>query len=272
LAEDRFKALPIIAMTALAMARDAEETQAAGMNDHVTKPVDPEALFACLLKWLPKTEIAAATQQPAEILHVYAQELLALKHLQALEGIKRIGGKEEAYRKQLKRFREHYANAATELERLLQSEQMSEAEAYCHSLKGVTGNIGAQALFESISGIDNNLKQHKHPAPEILEQFRERLQNVMSDIDSLASMPASVTMAAEPLSDEALKVRLDRLMAMLESDYGAAETLLNEIRMGVVGSPVEEDMNKIAAQMDVFEIDLALALLQQLSDKYSTHR
>jgi PAS domain S-box-containing protein len=275
---DRFKELPIIAMTALAMARDAEETQAAGMNDHVTKPVDPEALFACLLKWLPKSETSIAVEQPADTLQalpgntVYSQELLALEHLQVLEGIKRIGGREEAYRKQLKRFREHYPNAATELERLLQAQQISEAEAYCHSLKGVSGNIGAQALYECISGIDNTLKQQKNPAPESIEQFRELLQKVMSDIDSLASMPASVTMAAEQLSDEVLKVKLGRLMTFLETDYGAAETLLNELRMGVVGSPIEEDVNKIAAQMDIFEIDQALALSQQLLDNYSTNQ
>jgi hypothetical protein len=85
-------------------------------------------------------------------------------------------------------------------------------------------------------------------------------------------MPASVTMAAEQLSDEVLKVKLGRLMTFLETDYGAAETLLNELRMGVVGSPIEEGVNKIAAQMDIFEIDQALALSQQLLDNYSTNQ
>ena len=278
LAGDRFKDLPIIAMTALAMARDAEETQAAGMNDHVTKPVDPEALFACLLKWLPKADATVSAQKPSAIpqaLQVngaYSQELLALANLQALEGIKRIGGREEAYRKQLKRFREHYVNAVTELQRLLEAQQLNEAEAYCHSLKGVTGNIGAQGLYECICDLDNSLKQQKNPTPDKLEQFRHLLQKVMLDIDSLATSPASVTMAAERLSDAAVIAKLVRLLVVLESDFGAAETLMNELRTGVVGSSVEEDVNRIAAQMDVFEIDQALVSLQQLLDKSSTNR
>ncbi len=48
----RFAALPIIAMTALAMAQDAERSNAAGMNDHVTKPIAPDQLMATLAKWV----------------------------------------------------------------------------------------------------------------------------------------------------------------------------------------------------------------------------
>jgi two-component system sensor histidine kinase/response regulator len=48
-----FERLPILAMTANAMAGDRERSLAAGMNDHVTKPIDPDALFDALLRWLP---------------------------------------------------------------------------------------------------------------------------------------------------------------------------------------------------------------------------
>ncbi len=54
--DPRFKDLPIIAMTAHAMAGDQEKSTAAGMNDHVTKPIDPNQLFATLARWIAARE------------------------------------------------------------------------------------------------------------------------------------------------------------------------------------------------------------------------
>ena len=56
--------IPIIAMTAHAMAGDEEKSLAAGMNGHVTKPIDPDQLFAALQKWILPREKRAADRQP----------------------------------------------------------------------------------------------------------------------------------------------------------------------------------------------------------------
>ena len=63
--DGRFGDLPIIAMTAHAMAGDREQSLQAGMNDHVTKPIDPDALFAVLLRWVRPGEREAVTSSPA---------------------------------------------------------------------------------------------------------------------------------------------------------------------------------------------------------------
>ena len=56
----RFASLPIIAMTANAMASDREMCLDAGMNDHVAKPIDPDKLFGALLRWIPPRAASAS--------------------------------------------------------------------------------------------------------------------------------------------------------------------------------------------------------------------
>jgi PAS domain S-box-containing protein len=270
---ERFASLPIIAMTALAMARDAEESQAAGMNDHVTKPVEPERLFSCLSKWLPAaatnafSEKATSHSAPMPTQNAYSADLLSLHSLQVIEGIRRIGGKEIAYRKQLKRFREHYANAIDQLQRLLQADNLVQAENYCHSLKGVAGNIGANTLYRAIAAVDTLLKQQELPAAEQIRELHDLLQQVMTDIDSLSPPPAPSAIVAERLSPEAVAAKIAQLTTALESDLGAADALLTDLRQGTADSNLEADIAVIAAEIDAFNIDQALALLAALQQR-----
>ncbi len=265
---ERFANLPIIAMTALAMAQDAEQSQAAGMNDHVTKPVAPERLMAALLKWVHLPADRVITFQPTAKAIVTAPEfppdLLALSSLDTPEGVRRIGGKAQAYRKQLRRFREHYADAASHLQRLVAAQDQSAAEDYSHALKGVTGNLGAVALYAKVTDINLQLKQGAMPSDADLDAMRTLLLQVIADIDSLATpLPAPVA-ASSPLSAGEIMARLTQLAHALEYDLGVAEGLLTHLRSGVVGHAIEPAIGEIAARADVFAIDEALALVTAL--------
>ncbi len=267
---ERYAKLPIIAMTALAMAQDVEQSRAAGMNDHVTKPIAPDRLMAALAKWVqlpvgrtgkPASMAAAAAPQAGEL----PADLLALTSLDAREGVRRIGGKADAYRKQLRRFREHYPDAVAQLQRLATQQSLRQAEEYCHALKGVTGNIGARALYEQVAAIDSRLKQGELPEAAELERLQALLRQVLRDIDNLDSGAVVATTSAYPtLTPELLRDRLQRLAHALEYDLGAAEPLLAELRAGVAGTPLESEVAAIAALVDVFDIDVALARLRAL--------
>jgi HPt (histidine-containing phosphotransfer) domain-containing protein len=192
---------------------------------------------------------------------------LSLHSLQVIEGIRRIGGKEIAYRKQLKRFREHYANAIDQLQRLLQADNLVQAENYCHSLKGVAGNIGANTLYRAIAAVDTLLKQQELPAAEQIRELHDLLQQVMTDIDSLSPPPAPSAIVAERLSPEAVAAKIAQLTTALESDLGAADALLTDLRQGTADSNLEADIAVIAAEIDAFNIDQALALLAALQQR-----
>ncbi|HXP97162.1 MAG TPA: response regulator, partial [Telmatospirillum sp.] len=269
---ERFATLPIIAMTALAMAHDAEKSQAAGMNDHVTKPIVPERLLSALVKWIHLPQDRMATARPFAVTASAAVEfpadLAALGSLDAREGVRRIGGRLESYRKQLRRFREHYPDAVAELRRMVRENRLGNAEDYCHALKGVCGNIGAVALYEKTVEIDSRLRQGEVPDDASLEEMRVLLAYVMADIDSLAVLPA--TAAAEPrvvLSRTEIGDRLERLRRALEYDLGEAEGLLAELRGGLAGDVNEPVLTEISAKADIFAIDEALALVDVLRER-----
>ncbi len=269
---ERFAELPIIAMTALAMSQDAEKSREAGMSDHVTKPVDPERLMAVLGKWTrpPKTgrDVPQEAVPAAMVLPEFPPELLALASLDAQQGIRRIGGKVEAYRKQLRRFREHYPDAVAELSRLAAEQGARQAEEYCHALKGVSGNLGATAFYASVSAVDALLKQGRLPDAAQLEEMRQRLQEIMADIDSLAAAGGTVPAPpSTPLSREEVLERLEQLAQALQYDLGAADPVLGELRAGASGQEIEPALREIAAKTDVFAIDEALELVSVLRQR-----
>jgi HPt (histidine-containing phosphotransfer) domain-containing protein len=182
--------------------------------------------------------------------------------------VRRIGGKVDAYVRQLKRFRERYSDAVHELQRQITYRGMQQAEDYCHALKGVSGNIGAQSLFECITQIDAELKLGQMPQPGQFSRMSELLQAVMRDIDSLpkatTAMPVAGAPPAAPLSARQVREKIARLAEVLENDIGAAEAALTELRSGVTGSALEPAINEIAAKIDNFAIDDALELLARL--------
>jgi len=271
---ERFASLPIIAMTALAMAQDVEKSLAAGMNDHITKPMDPERLISSLTKWIhipPSSSTKTVLNSTAKSESTYSNELQLLTSLDARQGIRRIGGKEDAYRKQLSRFREHYSEADIRLQQLISEDKTQKAEDYCHALKGVSGNIGAVQLFDSVSRIDAQLKQGQRPDPVQLNLLQQHLRQVINEIDSLSNPVTETSISmANSLSHDEILGRLDKLAHALEYDLGAAEPLLTEIRANLLGHEVESLVGDIVAKTDIFAIDEALALLTTLRNRLQT--
>ena len=273
---ERFASLPIIAMTALAMAQDVDKSLAAGMNDHITKPMDPDRLMSALAKWVhPSTNSSSAvfTGQAASVTQNYSNDLQLLTSLDVRQGIRRIGGREDAYRKQLYRFRKHYADADIKLQQLINEYQIQKAEDYCHSLKGVSGNIGAVRLFDSVSRIDAQLKQGQQPEPAELNIMQQHLRQVMNDIDSLTNPVAELSIQpTNSLSRGEVLGLLDKLAYSLEYDLGAAEPLLTEIRANLRGHDLESLVGEIVTKTDIFAIDEALVLLTILRNRLQSEK
>ena len=147
---DRHKQLPILAMTAHAMKGEAEKSLAAGMNEHITKPIDPFVLYTALIKHIHQKEISI--QQTSGDALPYQIEGINLQ-----DGLYRLGNKRASYEKLLKSYASVYGNISEECDQLLRDKQIKSIAAYFHTLSGITGNLGAQALHSRLAPLSSKL-------------------------------------------------------------------------------------------------------------------
>ena len=155
-ADARFDKLPILAMTAHAMSGDRERSLKAGMNDHITKPIDPDRLMAALIRWMPATPgagpklvIAPVNLNPTE--DGVPDHLLPFNIQAALI---RTNGKPKLLRKLMLRFRDQYTSAGSDLREHIAKGRFEEAERLAHSLKSVAAMLEAGSLAEASSLVE----------------------------------------------------------------------------------------------------------------------
>ena len=145
----RFSALPIIAMTAHATIEERQRCLAAGMNDHVSKPIDPAMLFATVGRFYrpltPSVSPSAGERVAEGRVGGMSDDLPSIPGLDAKDGLSRVAGNRKLYLKLLRQFVEQQGPAVEQITTALAQGDVALAERLAHTLKGVAGNIGAKA-------------------------------------------------------------------------------------------------------------------------------
>ncbi len=267
----RFRALPVIAMTANAMAGDREKALAAGMNDHVAKPIDVEELFEVLSRWINvpegrKSSVPQAAGQPDVAAHeeVTADEGLSeIRGIDTAAGLARVGGKVSVYRKILTQFANRQADAPQRIRSALQDNDVSTAEREAHTLKGVAGNIGAGEVEAAAKHVETAIKHGAETEVPIAELARILGELVASLISLTAARNTSGGAPGKGSACDLLPA-LDRLEALLEDSDGEAGDLIAELQSQVANTEFAESMRAIADRIDDFDFDEALELLNLL--------
>ena len=258
-------AVPIIAMTASAFGEDRAACLAAGMNDHVPKPVDPATLYAALQRWLPhdKATHVNATSDPRDESPAERAEPSAMPSMSGIDserGLRCVGGRVDIYRRVLRQFVAHYADG---IEAGLSIDDPAAIRATAHSLKGASATIGAMRLSQLAGDLELDVtggcpaKQFEagcmamaRELESVVAVIREHLTDTASGLIPLSGTPAS-------------PAELDRLERLLHNaDYRAIAEFrqLAPLLRRRYGLPVVD----IGDALRAFDYERALTLLQGL--------
>ncbi len=157
----RFAGLPIVAMTAHALAEVRATCLAQGMQDYLTKPVNPEQLYQLLGRWLPQEKLhalpPAMSGLEAHSSFAMTPELAGFEHLQ---GLARAGGNLTLYARLLQAFAEKEIDAASNLRAHMQAGDWLAAQMHAHNLFGVAANLGAVAVAQEAQILEKIFAKH----------------------------------------------------------------------------------------------------------------
>ncbi|MEW6672841.1 MAG: transporter substrate-binding domain-containing protein [Thermodesulfobacteriota bacterium] len=181
--------IPIIAMTADAMSGDHERSFAAGMDDHVTKPIDPDKLFSALIKWIKPKERNTSERPANKNMGLAAGwenfVFTDMPGINMTAGLKRVGGNKKLYGKILTEFCKSFSDADRQIQSALESGTREKAHRLAHTVKGVSGNIGAEKLYTASADLEAAIGKRTDKISQHLDAFNAALDQVLSSIKSI---------------------------------------------------------------------------------------
>jgi len=256
--------LPIVAMTAHGRDEDREKCLSAGMNDHLTKPVDPAMLALTLSRWL------GADDQPVDVSAAGAGSVgddddglwLELPGVDLAAGLARAGGKSALYLRLLRDFRQDHADSMKRIVGELAAGRPEAAARLVHNLKGTAGNLGARALERRLAGLERALAGHGQ-VEERLGEAAAELTQLVGAIDGLSG---GETVPVEPGQPDAVlcaELFEDLRVALRSGSFKAVHLLepLAQALAGQCGEPFEE----LSKRVHAFDFDRAEDALASLA-------
>lgn len=233
-------ALPILSMTAHAFQDERERCVAAGMQGHIAKPVDPESVLKTIKAWLPKhcTETDAANnafvgRSVSSPPPAHSQSLLpdVIDGINMEAGLHRMMGNTELFLRLLQTFIKRYRTTGKEVRLFIDEKDFSKAAYLCHALRGASGNIAAETLFNLASEMENACLDHDEAAvARTVDDFEAELNRVVDAIEALkaAAVPESAPVV-DVMNPDSVKAKINELRQLLESRNLKAETAVDEL-------------------------------------------
>ncbi len=264
--EPRFNNLPVVAMTANAMQADRDRCIAAGMNDHISKPIEPEDLWKALLKWIKPQHATDAEENLQATLDTDLPS--SIDGLDMNNGLRRVLGKKSLYLSMLRKFVAGQKSATTDILKALDNNDWGTAERFAHTLKGVSGNIGASNLQQLAEKLETAIKE-RHPRKKVnalLERLKKPLANLIAQLEQ--KLPEEPNMMAIMTDSKKLKAICEKLENLLIDDDAEAVDIF-DANIELFNSAFPSHYHKIHDGIRSFNFESALVALRAATETFT---
>lgn len=244
----QYKDVPILAMTADAMSGVKEKCIAAGMNDIVTKPIDPDEMFGVMVQWMKPMEHRTPNKELRTLKDkkgILEVEVPLIPGLNIEGALKRINNKKKLYLSILEKFYVNNQNIINELKAILEKGEQETAERLIHTLKGVSGNIGADSLHELTKIVEESI--HEKDSAKIedgLNKLDSELKELFGDISSQLDFGSKSE--SQDLNIELVKEIIPKFKLLLTKKSPKAKISIKELEeAGLSGDLFDEMKTKL---------------------------
>ncbi|MGE4555725.1 MAG: response regulator [Desulfovibrionaceae bacterium] len=256
----KLKDTPVIAMTAHASAKDRELSLAAGMNDHVNKPMSPDRLREVLQQWA-----VAAPQNAAEREGASSPPPPELEGVDVEGALARLSGKVEMFLNLLLDMCEQYAEVGGHIRTLLDQGDVESALHLCHTVKGLAGNLGVLRLRELAESLEDALAEGRKASNEVLREMERVVAGLREDVRKIAVSREAFASEAGREADWSQASRLVREIAdRIKAFDPEAEQLVEELD-SVLGGAGGSAVKRLRSAVSNFDFKAAGAALEALA-------
>jgi two-component system, sensor histidine kinase and response regulator len=274
--QDKFKDLPIIAMTANVMEADIKKCLDSGMNDHIAKPIDPADLYKKLLRWIKPVahetgEPAAAPKQvePEAVITAAKVEIPAIPGVDTVLGLQRVIGKKTLYLGLLRKYVENQGLAPVQIKASLDKQDFITAERLAHSAKSVSGNIGAIKLQGDAAGLEMAIREHQPLAAitALLTEFTRSHGEVISGLKTVLPAEPVQQGSGDIDSTKAESVYRKLIELLTENDSEAVDFFdseSNTVRQ-ILGN---DGIKALETAVKQYDFEKALGFLKERQNRF----
>ncbi|MBE1302234.1 MAG: response regulator [Alteromonadaceae bacterium] len=257
--------LPVLAMTANAMAGDREKVLDAGMNDHIAKPISVNEMFITMAKWITPSNPTHVTEKTVEAAPEI--DIPQLPSVDVERGLATTQNNKALYLKLLRRFSESNQNFGSEFNNAVEHNDDETAIRLAHTLKSTAGNIGAMTVYELAKQLEAALKQEEDRAQDIFHSLLDALSDVLMGLTAIQERKV----VQEYVDPEKIAELVSQLEEQIEDyDTDASETI-KELETLISEQTLLQPLKQLIGAVHAYDFEGAEEKLSEFKQQFDEH-